>query len=286
MRREGWYVSGLVTLVLVLYPVLALSHAGSPDPRRTGAPVPEGGFELTCGDGSECHSDAAVNSGLGSISIEAPENYGPNNPLEITVRVEEAGKVFFGFEVAVKNASHEHAGTLELIDMDVTRYAHPSNQEYVSHDGPDGLLQNAWTVRWVPPGEDVGPVTIYAAGNAANGNGGSNGDNVYTTSKTLTFDIAAEVEAEAMPDVFHLARAYPNPFTSQTTIRYDLKQAAPVTLALYDALGRRVRLLDLGTQPVGSHEVRLDAEMLPAGLYLYELRTPQAREARPLLLMR
>jgi len=279
-------MSALVTLVLVLYPVLALSHAGGPDPRRTGAPVPGGGFELTCGDGDTCHSDAAVNSGPGSISIEAPGSYGPDNPLEITVRVEEAGKTFFGFEIAVKDASHEHAGTLELIDDNVTRYAHPSNQEYVSHDGPNGLLQNAWTMRWVPPGEDVGPVTIYAAGNAANGNGGSNGDNVYTISKTLTFDIAADVEAEAVPAVFALARAYPNPFTSQTTIRYDLKHAAPVTLVLYDALGRRVRLRNLGPQPIGPHEVRLDARGLPAGWYLYELRTPQAREARPLLLMK
>lgn len=279
-------MSALVTLALVLYPVLALSHAGGPDPRRTGAPLPGGGFELTCGDGDTCHTDAAVNSGPGSISIEAPISYGPSNSLEITVRVEEAGKTFFGFEIAVKDADHEHIGTLELIDPGVTRYAHPSNQEYVSHDGPNGLLQNAWTVRWVPPGTDVGPVTIYAAGNAANGDGQSDSDHVYTTSKTLTFDIAADVEPQPVPSIFQLARAYPNPFTSQTTIRYDLKQAAPVTLALYDALGRLVRLRDLGLQPVGTHEIRLDAGALPAGLYLYELRTPQAREARPLLLMK
>jgi hypothetical protein len=102
----------------------------------------------------------------------------------------------------------------------------------------------------------------------------------------MTFDVAADVEDEAVPDVFHLARAYPNPFTTATTIEYDLQQAAPVELALYDALGRRVRLLDLGGQPAGIHEITLDAEALPAGMYLYELRTPLAREARPLLLIK
>ncbi len=34
---------------------------------------------------------------------------------------------------------------------------------------------------WTPPATNVGPITFYAAGNAANGNGTSAGDFIYTT---------------------------------------------------------------------------------------------------------
>ncbi len=59
-----------------------------------------------------------------------------------------------------------------------------------------------------------------------------------------------------------------------------------MTLSVYDALGRRVRLLELGRQAAGSHQVRLDADGLAAGLYLYELRTPDARESRPMMVLK
>jgi uncharacterized protein (TIGR03437 family) len=38
---------------------------------------------------------------------------------------------------------------------------------------------------WTPPATNVGPVTFYAAGNAANGNGAPTGDLIYTTSVQL-----------------------------------------------------------------------------------------------------
>jgi uncharacterized protein (TIGR03437 family) len=39
---------------------------------------------------------------------------------------------------------------------------------------------------WTPPATNVGNVTIYVAGNAANGNGNETGDHIYTASYTLT----------------------------------------------------------------------------------------------------
>jgi uncharacterized protein (TIGR03437 family) len=39
---------------------------------------------------------------------------------------------------------------------------------------------------WTPPSSDVGPVTIYVAGNAANGNLQPTGDHIYTKTYTLT----------------------------------------------------------------------------------------------------
>ena len=214
-------------------------------------------------------------------------HYTPGEALEFTVRVEEDGRETFGFQVAVKAVNdtmdfHDHVGTLELVDAGVTKII---VNNYVTHTD-DGIAQNEWMVRWVAPSDEQRPVTIYAAGNAANGDGEDRGDHIYTTSWTMTSDTPTAVEEAPTPKAFTLDRAYPNPFSTATTIRYTLRQAAPVTLSVFDALGRRVRVLDQGMQAAGSHTVRFGAEGLSAGLYLYELRTPEARETRPMMIMR
>ena len=288
MRGKGLLLTVLLVAGLVLYPLAARSQLGGARGSSTGAPITSTFNETTCSAAGTCHNDAEANSGPGRVLIiEAPAEYMPGDTLEFKVRVEEEGREVFGFQVAVKafddsSDFHGHIGTLELVDPTRTRLV---TDNYVTHT-QDGIAQNEWTVRWVAPANEVRPVTIYAAGNAANGNGKSDGDHTYTTSWEMTPEIPTAVEEELTPKAFTLARAYPNPFRTSTTIGYELRQAAPVTLSVYDALGRRVRLLELGRQAAGPHQVRLDADGLAAGLYLYELRTPRARESRPMMVLK
>jgi len=77
--------------------------------------------------------------------------------------------------------------------------------------------------------------------------------------------------AEEVPEAFALAQNYPNPFNPSTEIRFDLPQASPVRLVVYNAMGQEVaRLVD---QPLhaGTHSVTWDASGLPSGVYLYRL---------------
>ncbi|MEM6645714.1 MAG: T9SS type A sorting domain-containing protein [Bacteroidota bacterium] len=84
-------------------------------------------------------------------------------------------------------------------------------------------------------------------------------------------NVANEAE-ETLPDGFALHGAYPNPFNPQTTIAYDLGQAVPVRLAVYDVLGREVRvLLDGVRQATGRHTFAFDGAALPSGTYLYRI---------------
>ncbi len=286
MRGKGLLLTILLVLGLVLYPLIALSQIGGARGSSTGAPITSILNEQTC-TAADCHDDGEVNTGSGSVTIEAPMQYTPGEPVEFTVRVEEDGRQTFGFQAAVKAVSdtmdfHDHVGTLEVVDAAITRIIVGN---YVTHT-EDGIEQNEWMVRWAAPADETRPVTIYAAGNAANGDGEDRGDHIYTTSWTMTANTPTAVEEEPTPAVFTLERAYPNPFRTATTIRYTLRRAAPVTLSVYDALGRRVRVLDQGSQAAGTHTVRLGVEGLAAGLYLYELRTPEARETRPMMVMR
>ena len=62
----------------------------------------------------------------------------------------------------------------------------PSFIEHTSAGTRNGTPGGAtFEFDWTPPATNAGPVTFYAAGNAANGNGSPTGDQIYTTSVQL-----------------------------------------------------------------------------------------------------
>lgn len=64
---------------------------------------------------------------------------------------------------------------------------------------------------------------------------------------------------------------FPNPFTSETTIRYALPRPGPVRLDVYDLTGRLVRTLVDEDQSAGRHEALLHGTDLATGAYVYRL---------------
>lgn len=79
------------------------------------------------------------------------------------------------------------------------------------------------------------------------------------------------------PAAFALHPAAPNPFNPTTTFSFDLPAAAPVSLHVFDAAGRRVRTL-LADAPAaaGRNEARWNGRddagrTAPAGVYFYRL---------------
>jgi len=71
--------------------------------------------------------------------------------------------------------------------------------------------------------------------------------------------------------IFSLIPAYPNPFTSSTTIHYELTQPSIVQIYIYDYLGKQVELIER-KQTKGKHQITWNAEGLPAGLYYFQLK--------------
>lgn len=80
---------------------------------------------------------------------------------------------------------------------------------------------------------------------------------------------------------------YPNPFSQTTTLPFGLPSRMPVTLSVYDLLGRRVETI-LGGRSVaaGYHAPSWNAADVASGIYLARLKTPTTTATQKLLVVR
>ena len=76
---------------------------------------------------------------------------------------------------------------------------------------------------------------------------------------------------EEAPPAFTLHPNVPNPFSTTTEIRFTLPEATPLSLVVYDVLGRTVAQLADGWYGPGTHRVTWQPGALPAGLYVCRL---------------
>jgi len=87
--------------------------------------------------------------------------------------------------------------------------------------------------------------------------------------------LAPPAETSLTPERFALAPPVPNPFNPETTIRFVLPVAAQVELAVFDVLGRRVRVLVDEFRVAGDHAAVWDGRdqtAAPAGSGVYFCR--------------
>lgn len=70
---------------------------------------------------------------------------------------------------------------------------------------------------------------------------------------------------------FEVLSVAPNPFRGSTTMRYALPVAAEVTLTVYNTLGQEVYRSVPRMEMAGAQEVRVDAQHLPSGVYVWAL---------------
>ncbi len=96
---------------------------------------------------------------------------------------------------------------------------------------------------------------------------------------------------EAPPLLLGSLRVQPNPFNPSTRISGELVTAGRVELAVYDAQGRRQRLLDAGERAAGAFSVEWDGRdeagrRLPGGVYLVRLSDGAGSRAVKLVMLK
>lgn len=88
------------------------------------------------------------------------------------------------------------------------------------------------------------------------------------------------------PREFGLQQNYPNPFNPKTEIRFQLAEYGPVSLKVYDVLGREVATLVNTEMRAGSHQAEFDASRLASGPYFCRLSSGTSVQSRLMLLMK
>ena len=98
-------------------------------------------------------------------------------------------------------------------------------------------------------------------------------------------------EPPVSPPPFALRQNYPNPFNMGTVIRYSLPEPSPVEIAIFDAAGRLIAVLDGGPTRAGENVRHWDGRdrggaLVQSGVYFLRLRTRAGEASRKMIVVR
>lgn len=238
------------------------------------------GKPATC---TTCHGTYALNEGPGGVAVEAPAQAAPGETVQITVTVDNpAGGGRQGFEATVADpATGDPVGTLGVGGTGSVRFAQ-GDPAYVTHTDP---AQTSWTFTWTAPPAAPARVRVYVAGNAADGNGGTSGDRIFTATADLAL-AATSLGSAPEADAFSLGAPRPNPTYGPAVLDLHLPTPGRVVVRVVDGVGRTVRHVATGDWGAGGHAVRVPTEGLAPGTYFVVADGPGGRRAQPLVVVR
>jgi hypothetical protein len=97
---------------------------------------------------------------------------------------------------------------------------------------------------------------------------------------------ATPTAADVVPSVYALHQNHPNPFNPSTEIVFEIAEAGPVALNVFNVAGQEVATLLNGLQSSGLHHVTFDGSALPSGVYFYTLSANGFTATRKMMLMK
>jgi hypothetical protein len=108
---------------------------------------------------------------------------------------------------------------------------------------------------------------------------------------TQTFGVGSVTVGRALPATIILHQNRPNPFNPSTSIAFELPEAAPMILCIYDASGRTVRTLAQGNLERGLHGFEWDGcddsgRRVGSGIYLCRLKVDDRSLTRKLVMLK
>lgn len=114
---------------------------------------------------------------------------------------------------------------------------------------------------------------------------------VDTAGNESRFSEEAFLEDPFPADPFVLMSNYPNPFNPETRIPYALRKALPISLVVFDVLGREVKVLEHGIVQPGIYEKTWDGTnkqgvSVANGIYICRLVVGNFCQTRKLILTR
>ncbi len=184
MRALQW------SLGVLAFTGVVVAFSNGPDPGFTGAPG-----ESTC---AVCHSGLVNPDDRGKVRLEdLPNGYIPGEQylLKLSVLHPDPDRRRWGFQMtALTDLGNAPAGEFPVVGN--RGLADPMRTQR-KIGGPDGRRQymshtaestadlsrrggDSWRIAWEAPPMDMGSITFYAVGNAANGDRTLSGDKIFT----------------------------------------------------------------------------------------------------------
>lgn len=253
--------------------------AASQNADRTGSPL----STSTCG-ATACHSNGSFNPSLnvqlldGEMGVTA---YEPGKTYTLRVAITGADAASgFGFQsVLLHGDDNLNAGTFG--DAPTGMQVTPLNDRmYAEHSMRN--TSSVFTIDWTAPASGVGDIRIYAAGNAANGNGSNSGDNGVSLSAPVVLNEAGTSNTQDYLLSFDAIQISPNPTRDGATLMLDNSRPGRYTLNLYNATGQNLYRQQLNlVQGTQSHWVDLSEQ--PNGIYFLQLSDGQQQLTRKIL---
>jgi hypothetical protein len=117
-------------------------------------------------------------------------------------------------------------------------------------------------------------------------------DNLYVKDYPVIVQVSgksvSDVQSDftGIPDKYRLHQNYPNPFKSKTTIMYELKENAQVSLKVYNIFGQIVETLVNDYKITGVYSVLWNASNVSSGLYFYRIEAGEYRETKKCLILK
>lgn len=168
--------------------IILFSFSVIPPTSMTGANGP------TC---QACHSSFGLNSGGGSVTINGlPAQYTPGQayPFSITITHGAADRKRWGFSIEARDADGNNIGTFTSTNPNAALNVNGSELSHlnaVTTSVSSSFTYNnlKWTAPSQAPTSGDKSVTFYVAANAANGNGNTIGDYIYSNSVNIPMPI-------------------------------------------------------------------------------------------------
>lgn len=184
MKKHLYSIGMLVCILAVVFYSPKSAHSN-----QSGAPI---GYSGSTGDGgatcTSCHGGGAnpgISDQFSIFALDAPLEYEAGETYTFDVVAASVGPTTFGFQLMVEDEMGNSIGELILTDPINTQLIDGGN--YITHteNGSMGVAAATWNFEWQAPSNYDGEVTMYAAGNIANGNGTTAGDIIMTSSLSL-----------------------------------------------------------------------------------------------------
>ncbi len=132
----------------------------------------------------------------------------------------------------------------------------------------------------------------YSYGSSIHGNGLANGGMLKYASLDINFGYDSAVEENDICSAELVLQSYPNPFSSETTISFNVTQTSLfVNLEIYNIKGQKVNTLVDEKVEAGTHSVIWNGtdennQPVTSGIYLYKLKTGNETYTRKMLLLK